>query len=98
MAAAKTPSKAHRWFLQLEAHPAARLRGAVVGLAAATTASVVLLVAVLEHVASPWLRAPLVLVTGGLMSAAALGLGAALYELRYRQRASAGNAATDRTA
>ncbi|HEY8552883.1 MAG TPA: hypothetical protein VIL40_05465 [Thermaerobacter sp.] len=94
MAGEKTPSRAHRWFLQLEAHPASRLRAAVAALAAATTASVVLLVAVLDHFATPWLRAPLVLVTGGLMSAAALGLGAAFYELRHRRGAPTGDDAT----
>lgn len=83
--AGKTPTRAHRFFLRVEGLSPARLRLLAAGLTAAAALFLVLMMLVLEHVPNPWLRAPLVLVTGGLMSAAGLALGAVAYELRYRQ-------------
>lgn len=97
MAAEKTPTRAHQLALGVERQPESRLRFLAAVLAGVAVLFLVLLMMVLEHLSNPWLRAPLVLLTGGGMSAAGVGLGAAFYELRYRQRSRArSNAADDR--
>ena len=85
MAAEKVPSRAHGFFLQIERLSEARLRLLVAALAGVAVVFLVLMMLVLEHVPNPWLRAPLVLITGGLMSAGGMGAGVFLYELRHRR-------------
>lgn len=93
MPAEKTPTRAHQWFLRIDRLPEVRLRAVAAVLAAVAVLSLILAMMVLDRVHDPWLRAPLFLVTGGLMSAAALGLGAAVYELRHRHATRAGRGA-----
>ena len=82
---------AQRWSFWIDARPRGWVQRVTAGLALAEAGLLALLVWILATVHVAWLRAPLVLVTGGLLGAGGLLLGAALYELRRRPPASPEN-------